>query len=623
MATSIPGTLRDQIAVEDRDKLIENHALCADPRRWRPRWFDGRFLAAADLQAEQNYFLIRQADIGRAGGSGVVDGLAVEEIPNPKDGVEKLRIKPGLGSTDTGELIALPVELEIEPADIPAMQRLDGAFGLQPIPNESGRNRTGLYVLALRPVEWTANPIGAYPTSLTGVRTVADGTIIEGVAACLIPYPDSKQEENWPRRRARAAREIFVEGRDYGINSGVLPLAMVALRGNVIEWVDLGLVRRETGAERPVGMDFGFGNRSLREAHLLQYQEHLAFALNANGDRGFAATAYFDALPPVGVFPADTLNADQLTQRFFPPGVQVDLAFLPEDELPAVIEESLLLPPLDLTVGIENLEGTGVLVLVPLARAEFEKRRNVLPNWDTTAPQLKPAAAAVQLRLSPRDLLLARKVTALDLQLKPVGPEEPWRQLLRDTIAGRRLLWFVRRRHLPIPANIAGTPVDATHASVGDKSEFVKIVRADADFAANLRRLEKVGGPEMTSMLKLLPKTRLIEHPELLKSIVAEAAQPGAAAPKAEAAVATFLPVLDPKLGEGLNRLKKESSEVATALKGEAVIKTGELASMDKLARDIPKEKFGEFVAELKEAVNKPKTLTDKLPELRAKFAKP
>ena len=270
MALNTLGSNRDQLlnlAIADRERLIAQQVLVGDSRRWRPRWFDGRFLAASDLQAEQNYFLVRQSDIGRAGGSGIVDGLMVSEVVTT--GVERLRIEPGSGVTDTGELIVLPEALLVDPANVPEIQRLDAEFGLQVIPNEPGRNRTGLYVLGLRLVEWTANPIGAYPTSLTGQRTVEDGTIVEGVAVSLIPYPDTGNEESWQRRRARVAREIFAEGRDRGLDSGVLPLALIALRGNFIEWVDPFMVRRETGAERPAGMDFGFGARAFHRLNIL------------------------------------------------------------------------------------------------------------------------------------------------------------------------------------------------------------------------------------------------------------------------------------------------------------------------------------------------------------------
>src|SRR5262249_47412603 len=154
------GSNRDQLlglAIADRDRLIAQQVLFGDPRRWRPRWFDGRFLAASDLQAEQNYLLIREADLRRACGSGIVDGLLVSVITDPKTGVQRFQIDPGSGISDRGELVVLAASISVDPANIPEMQRLDAAFGLQVIPNEPGRSRTGLYVLGLRPVEWTAN----------------------------------------------------------------------------------------------------------------------------------------------------------------------------------------------------------------------------------------------------------------------------------------------------------------------------------------------------------------------------------------------------------------------------------------------------------------------------------
>src|SRR5688500_10347614 len=92
------GSNRDQLislSIADRERLITQDVLVGDPRRWRPRWFDGRFLAAADLQGEQNYFLIRQADLARAGGSGVISGLMVSETADATSAVERLRIEPG------------------------------------------------------------------------------------------------------------------------------------------------------------------------------------------------------------------------------------------------------------------------------------------------------------------------------------------------------------------------------------------------------------------------------------------------------------------------------------------------------------------------------------------------
>lgn len=633
MALNTLGSNRDQLAdlaIEDRRRLITQQVLIEDPRRWRPRWFDGRFLAASDLQAEQNYFLVRQADLGRAGGSGVVEGLEVDTAVEVVNGVTRLRIRPGQGVTDTGELVVLPEGLDVLPASVPDIQRLDAAFGIQMIPNEPGRSRTGLYILALRPVEWTDSPIGAYPTSLTGTRTVEDGTIVEGVAVTLIPYPDTGDERSWSRRRARVAREIFVEGRDRGLLAGALPLAMVALSGNFIEWVDMFLVRRDAGAERPAGMDFGFGKRPLREAHLLQYQRHLADSLNASSDAPFAATAYFDSLPPIGQFPSATINPDLLTQSFFPPGVGVDLSFVPEDELPALIEESLLLPPLDLTSGLDEMKAAGVVVLVPLARADFDARRGTLADF--TAP-LVPAFRRVKADLTPLQRLLGRSQVNLPPSPPPDGQGD-WQQLLRDAL-GHRLLWYVRRRHLPTAGNFAGKPVSATNDAVADPIRFSNLLLANPDLMARFNRLRALNSPEVNSLVGRLAETRFLSNPALLRSVLTQATSTNTTTGSTSAttggalqphdAVSTLAPLTDPKLGQGLALIQGQDGNLARSLQTDRIANTGVLAQVDQLAREVPPEQLPALVTGLRGAM-KTRT-TDSLPRtlvhLREKLVKP
>ena len=602
MAFNTLGSSRDTLvglSDDDRQRLIDRDVLVGDPRRWRPRWFDGRFLAASDLQGEQNYFLVRQADLGRAGGTGVVDGLMASQITSTPNG--GIRIEAGQGVTDTGELIVLFDPLTVNPADVPEMQRLDAAFGLQVIPNEAGRSRTGLYVLALRAVEWTADPIGAYPTSLTGSRTVEDGTIVEGVAVSLIPYPQQSTDDTANRRRARTAREIFVEGRDHGVTSGVLPIAMVSLRGNLVEWMDAYMVRRETGAERPAGMDFGFGARALREAHLLQYQEHLADALDGNANQSFPATAVVDALPPVGQFPAATIDANALTQRFFPSGIEVELSFIPEDELPAVIEESLLVPPIDLTAGADALTGTGVVVLVPLSRADFATNRAGLPNWDADLPRLRPVFIQNRALATPRDLLLSR-VFGSGVPAPPPSQEQPWRQLLRNAL-NQRLLWYVRRRHLPIPANIAGTPVSADSSIVRDPGFLMRMLDADPELNRGFTALRGLDAPEVHPLMRRLSERRFIDNPALLRSVVASAAGGEDTPPSPDAAVRALAPVADPALGRGLVRLAGASAVLARTLNGDRIVESGALPEIDRLARDVPDDKIDDLVAELRTAL--------------------
>src|SRR5512141_482611 len=80
----VRGSNRELIPAATAAVLRTAGALVEDARRERPRWFDGRFLAARDLVREQQYFLTREADLGRAAGSGVATGLDVTAGAGPQ-----------------------------------------------------------------------------------------------------------------------------------------------------------------------------------------------------------------------------------------------------------------------------------------------------------------------------------------------------------------------------------------------------------------------------------------------------------------------------------------------------------------------------------------------------------
>ena len=213
----IRGSNRELIPGAVAAVLRRAGALVEDARRERPLWRDGRFLSARDLIREQQYFLTREADLGRAAGSGVAVGLEVTEGGGP----QTLSIAPGHGITPSGELVLLQNPLTLNLADVPRAEQLSGKFGLGRIPVPPLRSRTGLFALALRPVEFTANPVGAYPTSITGQRSVEDGDIIEASAVVLVPWFDDGGADALDARRGRAARAIFVDHADRGLSANV------------------------------------------------------------------------------------------------------------------------------------------------------------------------------------------------------------------------------------------------------------------------------------------------------------------------------------------------------------------------------------------------------------------
>jgi len=433
------GTSREQIDPADVAALRAHGVLINDARRERPRYFDGRFLAARDLIREQQYFLTREADLGRAAGSGVAAGLFVREGAEP----QTLEVQAGHGSTQSGELVLLPRPVKVRLANIPMAEQLSARFGLSRQPAPPMRSRTGLFVLALRPVEFTANPIGAYPTSITGQRSVEDGDIIEGTAIVLVPWNDDGATDALQARRGRAARAIFTQGVERGVSANVLPLAMLALQNNTLVWIDEAMVRRELGADRGDIPGLGFAPRALRLAHLMQYQEHLQDVAARSNGGSFPASTYFPALPSAGPLPAGVINVADFTQNFFPAEIDVDFSIVPEDELPALVDEALALQAIDLSAPVESLDSTAVMILAPVPRHEW---RAVVTRLSTVTTRLiKPAAPNLLAQRKPFEVLQQLRVPrpaqgALD---PSNASDAEWQRLARLPS-----LWFVRRRHL-------------------------------------------------------------------------------------------------------------------------------------------------------------------------------
>ena len=442
------GESRVNLAPDQVASLRTAGVLIEDPRRERPRYFDGRFLAARDLTRDQEYILTREADLGQAAGSGVARGLDVD-----RGGAgDRLIVSAGHGITPAGELVLLPRAIEVRLADVPRAAQLTARFGLGRRPQTPFRSRTGLFVLALRPVEFTDNPVGAYPTSITGQRTVEDGDVVEATAVVLVPWQDDGAADALSARRGRAAAAIFGGDGVRGVSANVLPLAMLALSNNIVVWLDEAMVRRELGADRADLPGLGYAPRALRLAHLVQHQMHLADLLLGSGGRGFAARENFPLLPPAGPIPAGMIDSRDFTQRYFPPEMAVDFSIIPEDELPALVEESLSLPPIDLEAASATLESTSVLILAPVPRNEW---RAVSARLSSRIRPLRAAAINLVATRKPLEILQQLRIPRLPPVLTPADPAQAeWARL-----AALPNLWFVRRRNLAYRDDLAGEAI--------------------------------------------------------------------------------------------------------------------------------------------------------------------
>lgn len=360
--------------------VVDGHPSWLTNGRSRPRYFDGRFLAARDLERDQTYFTARQADHFRAAGIGVIHGLQV----SVKD-QSTLSITPGAAITPDGSLVVIrnrPTETDHErPLDLPLFdapqtERLDREFGLLTAPREVPRRRTGVFVLLARPVEYSANPIGMYPASIEKRRAPEDGDIIEATALTLAPFHDLAADVDPVRQRAALARRIFVERADAGMPVDAVPLALVRLERGFVVWVDPWLVRREIGpAHGGIGR-FTRVPRAVAEAHVQQYHAQLAAIAEARTrdgrPLGFSAGEELAALPSAGALPAAALDLAAQSERFFPQAVPVTLQVVPDDEIATVLDEQLAMPPIDLTAPDEDLAAIPVALLVPVPRTTAE-----------------------------------------------------------------------------------------------------------------------------------------------------------------------------------------------------------------------------------------------------------
>ncbi|QSA98405.1 hypothetical protein [Methylococcus sp. EFPC2] len=547
------GTNREHLSPEQVRTLRASGVLLEDLRRERPRWFDGRFLTARDLIREQQYFLTREADLGQAAGSGVATGLAVSEAGDP----QSLSIAAGHGITPSGQLVLLEREVAVRLTDIPIAEQLSAKFGLGRLPAPPAVSRTGLFVLALRPVEFTANPVGAYPTSLTGQRIVEDGDVIEATAIVLVPWNDDGAADALEIRRSRAARAIFVDGTDRGVSANLLPLAMLALSANSLVWIDAPLVRRELGADRADLPGLGFAPRALRLAHLLQHQEQLADIVATANGRGFPAAAKFAALPPAGPLPPGVVNPADFTQSYFPVEVDVDFSIIPEDELSALVEEALALPPIDLEAASETLESTAVLVVAPVPRSQW---RAVVARLNSLTRAVKPAAPNLVAARKPLEIL--QRLRLPPVALTPLDASSPsdaeWQRLARlDN------LWFVRRRNLAYREDVTGTAVRLAGREIANEADIIGRMTALGLQDRFTRLTERATPAARAELANLLSSPRFVDSPALTAVALGEFSRSEtldqAAALRAAATVTAA------NTGSGLNRLEAATDITANS----------------------------------------------------------
>lgn len=597
---STTGSNRDLVDAAELAALTQGGLIALDARRTRPRYFDGRFLAAADLTRDQQHVLARQADLARALGAGVVHGLSVAR----GTAAHEVIIGAGHGITASGEQVVLEAPLTVDLADAAASLSLQEAFGLGGLPVDAG-SLNGLFILGLRAVEYTANPVTAYPTQINGARTTQDGDIVEAAAVTLIPYPRGAGAEHLDAARALAARDLFTRGAELPVPAGVLPLAMLALDGSGVVWIDAHLARRPAG-----GFDaglFGAAPRALREAYFHQHRAQLAEVrarrAAANQTPDFAAAAYFRALPPAGLMPAACINPLDFSQNHFPPEVDVALSLVPSDEVAALVDDALRLDAIDLEAGSQ--EHLAVLVLVPVTR---QRLADLAARVSAVKRTLAPAAPNLVAKQSALAILRGLKLPpAPAAPTVPIG-DDAW----REALAGHGELVYVRRRALATredPVGLASRLFGDTRAIEASLAEALR----DASLTTRVRNLRRdLSASANADVVTLLGAERVNTSPTLLAAAVneLESARPEAA-PLTEREVFTVAERFgDPRLGEGITRLEAADTTLTQPAARTTLASSGVTPELDRIARDLPAAELSVFTERVASAAASNDTAT-------------
>jgi len=592
------GPARETVDLAELLKWRDQGTIITDDRRRRPLWFDGRFLDASALNAEQNYFLARQSDYGRVAGFGVITGLGVRAH---SDKARTIIIEAGHGLTPSGSQVVLPEPLSVDLAAVAEGQQLDASFGISAIPKASPFNRTGLYIIALRSVEYTGNPIAAYPTHVDAQRSTHDGSVIEATAVTLIPYSDPGAGSELEQRRSVVARELFFEESLKGQPEAVLPLAMLALDHGIIKWLDMFMVRREIAQRERNVWGLGLSPRPLRAAHLRQYSVQLNELHQQLGSGArLIASEHFSVLPPAGPMPASGINGADFSFNFFPAEMDVELSIVPEDELPALLEDSMLLPPLDLELTGEAQESTSVLVVMPVPRHQFRTLCQSLPTLTRELQAAQPGMIAKRKPIVALGQLLTRRLVT-PVAAEASSADSVW----RNELGNHTQLWYLRRRNLHYKAEV-------TSWSVAMRSQEAVVENAVRERISSLELSDRYNALlDRATTSASAELTALLASPLMLKgsAVVVRAALTDLEKIETVDSL-TVMKVAerfnDPGFGEGIARLESSNNEAFTADSAvmETLARTGRLPELDTLSRTLPEKEFKALTAELVEAAS-------------------
>jgi hypothetical protein len=497
----------DQQAVA---QAVKAGVLDVDEKRTRARYSDGQVLGTDGFRRDHALFGRRQRDLGHIVERGVVEGLHVrqaflldqENAETDQLDPTKFVIEAGHGVTRAGQTIVVRAAVEIDLTQLPIFQHLDAVFGLDRRPRPPIRTQSGVFAVALRPVEFTANPVAPYPTKITGERRLEDGDVIEASVVTLVPLQSESSLDGVDAGPATLARRVFVKDLDPLPIDDALPVAVLALERGQIAWLDVEIARREATADP--GHGFGIGHRAELDAHMRHFEQRMAAIIERRTNDGlgtrFSASDYFEVLPPAGQIPplAVSVSGDRIVQWFFPADVEADIILVPEDELAELIEEAMPLGPYDLSQGAKIAEASPMMIAIPIPRANFATTAQAMGGVlrQPIGPRLGSFA-----RRRPIDALLRRFQRPAELVGgQTVAELVPW----EEALASATSLFFFRQRRrartsfalarygpIPIEQRPSGTLSAVVRDRIKNAGELARFDQLLAEAGADaLERLE-------------------------------------------------------------------------------------------------------------------------------------
>ncbi|TQV71507.1 hypothetical protein FLL45_20360 [Aliikangiella marina] len=395
-----------------------------DPRLTRSHYFDNRLLTEKDLNRDQLYLDNRLREVGKALGYGVLNGL--ETAFDSLDGT--IQVSPGVAISEAGRVLELTKSLSLDLGDRASLTGL----------NHGGARRLkrGLYAIVVEYSEQATDIAEVFPTDLGETRGFNYDLVTEGVQLSISRLPIPFARQNSLQIRANLAARFFG---DSGL-TGIIPddsvaLGVIAIANDRIQWLDSTLLRQPLRASAQPGD----AQMDLYEQYQNLFDDVIAYRQSGSLSTDFPASEYFRLLPPVGSLPKSALDPVTGRQSYFPENYTVSISPVRKSELNLILQESMVLPPLDLALD----EPQDIVVLAPLNNQDYGHLAQRLERPLNVDNRKLPHLDLLRLRLYPR-----RPVHELNTD------ESAW-QAIWDIVEEDDLI-FVRRPQRTAETRVSG-----------------------------------------------------------------------------------------------------------------------------------------------------------------------